>query len=109
MINKRTIYAGLIALFMCFSALGQNAQNKVWTLEECVNYAWENNLTVRTNQLNQLQNEIGRQLNVEHLLEGSVRKSGERVRIVAQLIKVDDGYHLWSERYDRVLEDVFEA
>ena len=58
MINKRTIYAGLIALFMCFSALGQNAQNKVWTLEECVNYAWENNLTVRTNQLNQLQNEI---------------------------------------------------
>ena len=58
MINKRTIYAGLIALFMCFSALGQNTQNKVWTLEECVNYAWENNLTVRTNQLNQLQNEI---------------------------------------------------
>lgn len=52
------MYAGLIALFMCFSAFGQNAQNKAWTLEECVNYAWENNLTIRNNQLNQLQNEI---------------------------------------------------
>jgi len=51
--------------------------------------------------------EIGHKLNVDHLLEGSVRKAGNRVRITAQLIKVKDGYHLWSERYDRNLEDVF--
>ena len=58
MINKRTIYAGLLALTMCFSAYGQSTQGELWTLEECVNYAWENNLTVRTNELNQRQNEI---------------------------------------------------
>jgi serine/threonine-protein kinase len=51
--------------------------------------------------------EIGRQLNVSTLLEGSVRKAGKRLRITAQLINVADGYHLWSERYDRELEDVF--
>lgn len=51
--------------------------------------------------------EIGRRLHVETLLEGSVRKVGSRVRIVAQLIKVKDGYHLWSQSYDRVLEDIF--
>lgn len=50
---------------------------------------------------------IGQKLNVDHLLEGSVRKVGDRVRVTAQLIKVEDGYHLWSERYDRRLEDVF--
>jgi TolB-like protein/tRNA A-37 threonylcarbamoyl transferase component Bud32/Tfp pilus assembly protein PilF len=51
--------------------------------------------------------EIGRKLNVETLLEGSVRKSGNRLRITAQLINVADGYHLWSQRYDREMEDVF--
>ncbi|RMD76008.1 MAG: hypothetical protein D6820_13520 [Lentisphaerae bacterium] len=51
--------------------------------------------------------EIGRQLNVSTILEGSVRKAGTRVRITAQLINVADGYHLWSEKYDRDLEDVF--
>jgi len=51
--------------------------------------------------------EIGRKLNVEHVLEGSVRKAGDRLRITAQLIKVADGYHLWSERFDRELDDVF--
>jgi len=51
--------------------------------------------------------EIGNQLNVHHVLEGSVRKSGSRIRITAQLIAVEDGYHLWSEKYDRDLEDVF--
>jgi TolB-like protein len=51
--------------------------------------------------------EIGRKLNVNMLVEGSVRKSGNRLRIHVQLIKVEDGYHLWSERYDRKLEDVF--
>ena len=51
--------------------------------------------------------EIGQALNVKTLLEGSVRKVGNRVRITAQLVKVEDGYHLWSERYDRNMEDVF--
>jgi TolB-like protein/predicted negative regulator of RcsB-dependent stress response len=56
---------------------------------------------------NQDLREIGTALDVSHILEGSVRKSGNRVRITAQLIKVDDGYHLWSENYDRELTDVF--
>ncbi len=51
--------------------------------------------------------EIGRKLNVETLLEGSIRKAGNRLRITAQLIKVDDGSHLWAERYDREMKDVF--
>jgi serine/threonine-protein kinase len=51
--------------------------------------------------------EVGRRLNVEHLLEGSVRRSGNRVRVTAQLIKVADGFHLWSERYDREWTDIF--
>jgi serine/threonine protein kinase/Tfp pilus assembly protein PilF len=51
--------------------------------------------------------EIGRKLSVQALLEGSVRKAGNRVRITAQLINVSDGYHLWSEKFDRDLADVF--
>jgi TolB-like protein/Flp pilus assembly protein TadD len=51
--------------------------------------------------------EIGRRLNVGALLEGSVRRAGDRLRITVQLINVRDGYHLWSERYDRLMEDVF--
>jgi len=50
---------------------------------------------------------IGNQLGVANLLEGSVQKSGERVRITAQLVSVDDGYHLWSQTYDRTLNDIF--
>jgi serine/threonine protein kinase/Flp pilus assembly protein TadD len=50
---------------------------------------------------------VGEQLDVSTVLEGSVRKAGNRLRITAQLIKVADGYHLWSERYDRDMEDVF--
>jgi len=51
--------------------------------------------------------QIGAELNVAHVLEGSVRKSGNRVRITAQLIKADDGFHLWSQTYDRTLDDIF--
>ena len=51
--------------------------------------------------------EVGRALNVATVLEGSVRKSGNRVRISVQLVKVSDGYHLWSETYDRTLDDIF--
>lgn len=52
--------------------------------------------------------EIGRTLNVNSILEGSVRKSGSRVRITVQLINASDGFHLWSERYDRDMQDIFE-
>jgi len=51
--------------------------------------------------------DIGNQLNVETVLEGSVRKSGDTLRVTAQLIKVEDGYHLWSEQFDRKMDDVF--
>lgn len=52
--------------------------------------------------------EIGQKLNVSAVLEGSVRKAGNRLRITAQLVNVVDGYQLWSERYDRQMEDVFD-
>jgi len=52
---------------------------------------------------------VGERLNLKTVLEGSVRKAGNRVRIMAQLINVADGYHLWSERYDRELKDIFEV
>jgi TolB-like protein len=51
---------------------------------------------------------IGAALGVAHVLEGSVRKQGDKVRITAQLIQASDGYHLWSESYDGDLDDVFE-
>ena len=51
--------------------------------------------------------EIAKQLEVAHVLEGSVRKSGSTIRITAQLIKADDGFHLWSETCDRELDDIF--
>ena len=51
--------------------------------------------------------EIGRLLNVGTVLEGSIRKSGDRIRLTAQLINVEDGYHIWSNSYDRKLDDVF--
>jgi TolB-like protein/class 3 adenylate cyclase len=51
--------------------------------------------------------EIGNELGVEHILEGSVRKDGDALRITAQLIRAEDDYHLWSETYDRELKDIF--
>jgi len=51
--------------------------------------------------------QIGEQLGVSMVLEGSVRKAGNKLRITAQLINVSDGYHVWSDRYNRELEDVF--
>ena len=52
--------------------------------------------------------EIASQLKVAHVLEGSVRKQGNQLRITAQLIRADSGYHLWSETYDRQLDNVFQ-
>jgi TolB-like protein/Tfp pilus assembly protein PilF len=51
--------------------------------------------------------EIAKRLKVAHILEGSVRTAGDQIRITAQLIKAEDGYHMWSETYDRKLENVF--
>ena len=53
--------------------------------------------------------EIARRLNVAHVLEGSVRKSGNKLRITAQLIRASDSTHLWSETYDRPLDDIFKV
>ena len=52
---------------------------------------------------------IARTLNVAHVLEGSVRKSGDTVRITVQLIRASDSTHLWSQTYDRQLTDVFKV
>src|SRR6185295_4522408 len=52
--------------------------------------------------------EIAAKLNVQKIIEGSVRKAGNKMRITAQLINAADGYHIWSETYDRSLEDIFE-
>ena len=51
--------------------------------------------------------EIGRRLGVEAFLGGSIRKAGNRLRIMVQLVETQDGYHLWSERFDREIEDIF--
>jgi TolB-like protein/Tfp pilus assembly protein PilF len=51
--------------------------------------------------------DVGRELNVAHVLEGSVRKAGKQLRITAQLIKIEDGFHLWSNTWDRSLDDIF--
>lgn len=50
---------------------------------------------------------IGNKLGVDNVLEGSVRKQGDQIRVTAQLVKVADGYHVWSDTYDRKLDDVF--
>jgi serine/threonine-protein kinase len=52
--------------------------------------------------------EVGEKLNVGTVLEGSVRKAGNRLRVTAQLINVADGYHLWSKRFDREMQDIFD-
>lgn len=53
--------------------------------------------------------QVGRELGVRYVLEGSIRRSGNRVRITAQLIEAPTGAHVWAERFDRVLEDIFEV
>ena len=51
--------------------------------------------------------QVGQELGVRHVLEGSIRKSGDRIRITAQLVSAESGDHIWAERYDRTLDDVF--
>src|SRR6202008_3205775 len=52
--------------------------------------------------------QVGRELGVRYVLEGSLRKAGNRVRIPTQLIEAATGTHVWAERYDRALDDIFE-
>ncbi len=52
--------------------------------------------------------QVGRELGVRYVLEGSVRKAGKRIRVTAQLIEAETGNHIWAERYDRELDDIFE-
>ena len=59
--------------------------------------------------LNRGVGEIGHALNVSSVLEGSVRKSGSRLRITVKLVNASDGYHLWSEKYDREMKDIFDV
>jgi serine/threonine protein kinase/Tfp pilus assembly protein PilF len=63
-------------------------------------------LPFRNKEVNTRQ--VGDALRVNYILEGSVRKAGNRIRITAQLISVRDGYHLWAERFDRMIEDIFD-
>ena len=63
-------------------------------------------LAFRNKEVNVRQ--VGELLNVNFILEGSVRKAGERMRITAQLIDVRTGFHLWAERFDRLVEDIFD-
>lgn len=72
------------------------------------------NVTSRTSAfvfkgLNKDVREIGAELNVSHVLEGSVRRAANQVRITAQLINTKDGFHIWSEVFDRNLEDIFQV
>ena len=63
-------------------------------------------LPFRAKEVNTRQ--VGEALRVNYILEGSVRKAGNRIRITAQLLSVRDGYHLWAERFDRMVEDIFD-
>ncbi|CAB1080969.1 Adenylate cyclase (EC [Olavius algarvensis Delta 1 endosymbiont] len=51
--------------------------------------------------------QVSRELGVRYVMEGSIQKSGERIRITAQLVVAKTGHHLWAERYDRDLKDIF--
>jgi adenylate cyclase len=51
--------------------------------------------------------QIGRELGVRYVLEGSLRKAGNRIRVTAQLVEAETGKHVWAERYDRDLADIF--
>jgi serine/threonine protein kinase/Tfp pilus assembly protein PilF len=63
-------------------------------------------LPLRNKELNIRQ--AGESLNVTHILEGSIRKAANKIRITAQLIDVETGFHVWAERFDRLIEDIFE-
>ena len=101
-----------------FVNMSDNADNEYFsdglseTLLHMLAQVPELNVSARTSSFafkdqNQDIRAIGISLGVAHILEGSVQRAGGRVRITAQLIRTDDGFHVWSENYDRTLEDVF--
>ena len=51
--------------------------------------------------------DVGQELGVSHIVEGSVRKAGDRVRVTVQMVEAESGVHIWAERYDRELKDIF--
>lgn len=121
--NTRTTYemayANSIAV-MPFSNMSADAENEYFCdglAEELLNALAkidELKVAARTSAFsfknkNVEVNQIGKTLNVRTVLEGSVRKSGNRLRITVQLINASDGFHLWSERYDREMKDIFEV
>lgn len=110
--NKRSI---AVLPFINMSADPENEYFSDGITEEIINaltQVQDLRVTSRTSSFrfknkNEDIREIGKQLNVNTVLEGSVRKAGNRVRVTAQLINTNDGYHQWSEVYDRKLEDIF--
>lgn len=103
-----------------FASLSSDAENEFFCdgiTEELINVLAQVDglqVTSRTSAfafkgVNEDVREIAGKLNVQKIIEGSVRKAGSKVRITAQLINASDGYHIWSATYDRSLEDIFEV
>jgi serine/threonine-protein kinase len=115
--DSRSMRGNTIAV-LPFANMSPDPDNEYFAdglTEELLNVLAKNpelQVTARTSSFafkgkNESIQKIGRELGVESLLEGSVRKAGDRVRVTAQLVTVRDGFHLWSETYDRVLDDIF--
>ena len=79
--------------------------NSLWSLQELMVTARTSSFHFKGQDLPV--NEIGKTLGVDHIVEGSVRRSKDELRITAQLVRAEDGFHLWSQTYDRTLEDIF--
>jgi adenylate cyclase len=85
--------------------LSEQLLNQLSKIPELRVAARTSSFSYKTKDVNITQ--IGEELNVTHVLEGSVRKTGNHVRITAQLVKTDNGFQLWSETFDRTLDDIF--
>ena len=116
-ISTKSIKSIAVLPFVNMSADPENEYFSDGITEELLNALTKVNglqVTSRTSSFafkskNEDVRQIGKKLNVISVLEGSVRKSGNKVRITAQLINTADGYHIWSDVYDRTLEDIFEV
>jgi len=87
------------------NGLSEEILNSLWHLPELMVSARTSSFQFRGEDRNI--EEIAQVLGVAHVVEGSVRRSGDQIRVTAQLIRASDGFHLWSETYDRAAEDVF--
>jgi adenylate cyclase len=114
---KQTINSLAVLPFVSLSADPENEYFCDGLSEELINVLSkieDIQVTARTSAFafkgkNEDVREIAGRLNVQRVIEGSVRKAGNKVRITVQLINAADGYHIWSESYDRSLEDIFEV